>query len=427
MPKINYIKYILVFLIILISIVISRNLIFTGNIAGVQTIYKIGILKSTNETNFLKNDDMEYGINLALSPSLFESFRIENIVKNNSNFNSSFEDFKNSDVKAVFIVDGYDIFKVLEMGNSEMMIFSPSWVFSFYEPGDSVFFLIDDFLMPALVMADSMRNYGVKKTGIVYVKSPFKLNNSDSWDYSDEILKSIFNKTVGEIAFSTTYYVENKSNSTEILNLIDSTEPGAIAFLGYGTFYEEFSELLSEIKGSTTRDIKIYSIGLGSKHRVYDFSETFYDVFIIETDYLTERFWRNILQNPIDKSVDVTHFENPENIHLDLGDEILPENFGSIYFYQITGKSYPFTIEGYIFAEISKSLVDICGDDINCIKLNIYENTFDTVIGKVKFNSPVPGEVKNPLRGGKQTKALKAHHARQLGHAGVREPSSPLK
>ena len=386
MPKMNYIKYTIVFLIILISIVISRNLIITGDIAGVQTIYRIGILNASNEHLFPINDKVGYGINLASSPSFFESFSIETIVRDNSNFNSSFENFRNSDVKAVFVVDGYDILKILEMKNNEMLIFSPSWVFSFSELEDSVFFLIDHLLMSALVMADSMHNYGVKKTGVVYVKSPLKVNNSDSWDYSDEIFNSIFNKIVGEISFITTYYVENKSNSTEILNLINSTGPEAIAFLGHGTTYEEFSELLSEIKSNTMGDMKIFSIGYGSKMRVYDFSETFHDVFIIEIDYLPEKFWRGMLQDPFDSPTSVRHFENPENIHLDLGDEIfLPENFGSIGFYQSTGKSYPFTVEGYIFVEIFKSLLYICGDDINCIKGKIHENTFDTVIGKLKF------------------------------------------
>lgn len=358
----------------------------TGNIAGVQTIYKMGVMKSVNENSFFRNDNVEYGVNLASSPLLFESFRIETIVKNNSNLNSSFEDFRNSDVNAVFVVDEHDMFKILEMKNNEMLIFSPSWVFSFSELEDSVFFLVDHLLMPVLVMADSMHNYGVKKTGLVYVKSPLKVNNSDSWDYSDEIFNSIFENIIGEISFKTTYYVENKSNSTEILNLINSTGPEAIAFLGHGTTYEEFSELLSEIKSNTIGDMKIFSIGYGSKMRVYDFSETFHDVFIIEIDYLPEKFWRGILQNPFDNPTSVIHFENPENIHLDLGNEIfLPENFGSIGFQRSTGKSYPFTVEGYIFVEIFKSLLYICGDDINCIKGKIHENTFDTVIGKLKF------------------------------------------
>lgn len=384
MPKIEYVKYTLVFLIILISIVISRNLIVTGNITGEQTIYKMGILKVTDKIFLERNDRIEYGTNLALSPSLFESFRIENIIRDNSNFNSSFEDFRNSDAKAIFAVNVRDAFKVFEMGNYEMLIFSLSSSFSFSEPRDSLFFLRDFFLIPVLIMADSMRDYEVKKLGIVYVKSPIK--RSDIFDYSDEIYNSIFNKIVGEIVFTSTFYVENKSNPAEIINLINSTEPEAIAFLGYGTFYEEFSELLSEIKSNTTGDMKIYSIGWGSKDRVYDFSETFHDVFIIETDYFPEKFWRGILQNPTGYQGGVTHLENPENIHLDLGNEIiLPEGFGDIDFYPRTGRSYPYTVEGYIFVEILKNLIEICGDDITCMKEKIHENKFDTVIGKVKF------------------------------------------
>lgn len=399
MKNVNYKTYIGIFLIIFISLVISRNLIVTGTITGEQPVIKIGLLKA-DDTNCLPslrincsqvfpliNDRVEYGIKLAAPTSFFDNYRLELISDNDSDIDSSIRYFSDSDAKAIFIMNA---FRKPEVKGNEMLTFYTSSVFSFSNPEDNVFAFQDRFLIPILIIADAMHNDGIDKIGVVYVKSPFELGDISNFDYSDEISNSVFNKTIGGIAFTSTYYTENRSNITEIINLINSTRPEAIAFLGYGTYYSEFSELLSEISNmEDIENLKIFSTGWGTKgRRSFDSPETFkfQDVFTVEIDSLPEALWRYFLQNTT-STLNFVKFENPDDIHLDiLGNEIISSgDFGSIDFYESSGRSYPYTVEGYIFVEIFKSLLDMCGDDMNCIKASIHENTFDTAIGKVKF------------------------------------------
>lgn len=400
----GYRKYIGVFLIILLAIVVSRNLIITGNIMGEQTIIKIGLLNADSTYCPLEyqidcalvysklNDDTWHGISLA-SFSFSDRFHIETIFNNDSDLNSSINHFIDSDVKAIYIVD---MLKVLEISNSEILISYPGNMFSFSEPDGYMFALQDQFLIPMLIMADVMNNYGVNKTGIVYVKSPLKLDNN-AFDYSNEFSNHIFNRAVDEIAFNTTYYTENRSNITEIINLINSTKPEAIAFLGYGTYYNEFSELLSELSNiEYIKNVNMFSIGMGSRksmpYNISDFFENFKDFFIVKNDYIPEKIWRRWKESPAQDLVltsrtTAIHIENKEDIHLDMVEDemFLSENYVTPYISRNQQVSYPYTVEGYAFIEIFRDLLGMCGDDTNCIKENIYGNAFYTILGKVRF------------------------------------------
>lgn len=406
MGKAAFGKYLLIFLMIAVFLVISRNVIITGNITGEQTVFNLGVLQADpinyNDTKYaavvpLINERIQYGVGMATSPSLFQNLKMNPVLGDDSNFESTLKEMKTSDTNIIFMGSSTKLMNLTENETGGTIIVSPDGLLSFYDMGIPVFFLRDHFLTPAIVMADSMLDYNITKVGIIYVNTPiFKEKDFSGPEYS-----SIFSKVVGEISFIETYYTENGSGADRILNLINSTGTEAIAFLGYGTFTDDFSLLLAKIKNDSKydSDVKLFSIGWGSSERVFDFSEQFQDLLIVETDYLPEKLWERILETPYFlKSEDGTynstepihHVENPKEINLDLVKDVPNDFKARPGFLEKEGEShpYPFTIEAYIFVEIFRSLVEKCGNNnLECMKTSLLDDVFETAVGRTRFRN----------------------------------------
>lgn len=329
-------KLISIAIIILVVLILSQlNLIYlviTGRIIATQEMVRVGLLSS---------EEIPHSAGLRITYS-FENFldksRFELMVRDNKDLNSSMNDFINSDVKIIFVVDSEDLFKIYEMANkNKIILFSISAKLSLYDLGEHTFFLRDSFFTPTLILADAANSIGIKRVGIVYMKSS-EAENDDSSD----VFNLTFTRMSGNILFKSNFYVENKSNTTEILNLIRFTNPEALAFLGYGTKYKEFIDLVTEIN-NYNNTIKIFSLGYGTMH------------------------WSDEVPNALNDVIFVEHEYDPETA------------------IAIPFAAYPYYIETHIFIEILEDIVNLCGNNTGCMQERLHENVFSTVVGDVKF------------------------------------------
>lgn len=343
MIKIDRKKRVILIVIFGIMALISlRNLIITGNITGVQKTVKIGFLKSSFYS-FASNRTLN-GLSIASSPPFLGKYRFEISIRNDTDLNSSVNYFVNRGIKILFAISEKK--KIIEIMNmtekKKILMFSPSGRFSFIKRSNYTFFLRDFFLTPNILLAYAAINeFNIKNAGIIYMMEP-----EADYDGSTNVFAKAFSSMGGSILFKTTYYVENKSNETEILNLVNSTKPEAVVFLGHGTTYEDFFELMPKVR-SVNETMKIFSFGLGSKG-----------------DYMGYTEVPSILNGII--FVEHVYYEPKTPIGVPI-------------------RNYPFLVGAYSSMEILKGLLDICGDDTTCLQEKLHNETFDTVIGKVKF------------------------------------------
>lgn len=333
---------IIVIIIIMIAFVLSRNLIITGTITGEQKTIKIGLLKPNDTSYSIRSDQIISGLNMSLLSSPFDRFRLETMIRNNTDLNSSINDFINAGTKAIFVVKTDNVLKISETVNeNKILLFFLSGALSFHELGKYTFSLRDFFLIPTIILADAVNDLNIKRVGVVYIKSPL----GEVKDDSTGIFNVTFTKMSGNVLFKTTYYVENKSNATEILNLINLTDPEAIVFLGHGTVYEELTDLLSEIR-NYNNTIKIFSLGVSTMYDISSgvVSDVLEGVVTIEDDHT--------IKKP---------------------------------FYYIRPIIYNTEIDTYVSVEILKNLLNTCGEDTNCMQEKLHENTFDTTLGDAGF------------------------------------------
>ncbi len=397
----KYSKYLLLIFLMCVLLLLARNLIITGSItgstAGSGVTVTVGVLDanstvcpeslkwSCSEIQARMKNRFQSGTDFA--SNFFDDINIEILLGDEKDIDSMISNFKEAGVKAMFDPSLVSIPE--EMKGSGIPLFHMAIGISpFSSHNESVFSLQDNFFFPMIVIADSLRKNNVSNVGLIYVKSALEAGE-ENFDYSDKILNMVFENIVGNVMFNITHEI-GTTNITQTINIINSERPEAIVFGGFGTYYSEFSDLLFEISEEEyAKNLTIYSLKLGSRLYVYDFPmylENFKSVYTVEIDPLPENFWRVIFHHtPTPKDPIRVNTNDIESIHLDSGENEkigLPTTLNSAFTKVV---HYPFTTEGYIFAEILRDSFKICDGKTECMKEMIHNKTFSTAIGKIKF------------------------------------------
>lgn len=357
----------------------------TGLIAGEQETIRIGLLLSENNPYYLPiNDNSVDGIMQSLSDhsSIYDRFRFELITRYDGDLNSSINDFIDSGANVIKVISSGKVFEILNMTDeNKILLFSQSGGFPFLDTGNYTFFLRDRFITPTLVLADYVNYLNIERVGVIYMKTPFKwINNETLKDDTTDMFSLTHTGMGGEVLFESTYYVENKSNETEILSLIESTEPEAVVFLGWGTKYREILDLILKIR-DYNNTIKIFSLEWPSDFFTVGNETTNYG-FPVPTNYGLPYYLENVVTVKEDYLPEKLLGENGREYPLHVKS---PNPSLFVHPFVSARINYPHYIEGYIYIQLLKNLVETCGDDTDCMQERLHEDTFDTDLGKVKF------------------------------------------
>jgi len=340
-PRICVLIFIIIFT--MIFIVMGTNLLITGNIAGVRRSLKIGLIDSSNyfdiDYSFL-NQITRKGLERA-SGEIFSPYSINIIEKADLNMSSVVSNFTDEGIKIVFVVNGIDVKKLMNVRN-DIVIFSPSGSFAFSETGNNTFFFRDIFMTPSLVLSDYCTNeLGLKNIGVVYMSintSRYK-GVDENFDNSTEMVEGIIKKK-GNVSFFYDYKPDNAARKQTLLSIINNTNRlDGIIFIGYGATESEFIPLIKDIR-NTRENLTICSIFIGTAENYNGYTR-------------------------------------------------IPNEIEGIYFVAEHGKRFVSDIYlsySYTAMEIIKNVLGTCKEDnLTCIKEELHRKIFDMPSGRMRF------------------------------------------